>query len=959
MRPRGRSPLLRPGPGNGVRSLRPDSSPLPRTLGLPGRAVVRQPPPRGQRRRAPPPSKSSGRGAEPAEGARCAARFPPRGRAKFEKSFPAGVGRTPGRAMAAGQIQQVPDPSGIQQKLESEKESVRRAIQKELKIKEGAENLRRATKDKKNLAHVDSALKLSSQKLEQLHCQLQALQARMVTGERERSQSDAKGSPDFKLWGKDPSHASKRLEALKKQLHIELRVKQGAEKMLRAYSSTAKERKLLAAAQQTFQDSKTKIELIRMEMLKLSQATGAPGAAGGGPALLLELRFGELRHRLRIEAAVAEGAKNVVKILGGRRVQDRKMLAEAQACLQESSQKIDLFRLALEHLLSQLSPDDPKRGLIKQEIRDTFSLGAQESLPTSIRPTALTGSLQVRLLGCEDLLEKVLGRSRVVTSLPLPTSHGDLKLLSRTRVAVNIPSRSPGKLLCPEKELSKEVLAILKVDNKVVGQTNWGPVSRQAWNQSFTVELERSRELEILVYWHDWRQLCGVAFLRLDAFLDNARHPMAASLEPRGRLFLEVMFSQPVVETHTKLQRQKRIFPKQKGKEFLRASQMNVNIATWGRLMMSLLPPCSSLNASSPPFRGPLLHPDVASAAAVAEESLGPLASSTSLPVKPTGGNQQPPPKPPRLFLPLSQKETVASPTDLGDQKICLLQEKTGNLRQTSTRRTLLQLEDFCCVAVLGRGHFGKVLLARHKANQKLFAIKALRKQEIISRDDLDSLYCEKRIFEVINASGHPFLVHLFACFQTSSHVCFLMDYAPGGDLMTHIGFHNFSEETARFCSACVVLGFQFLHEKTIIYRDLKMDNLLLDAEGFVKIGDFGLCKEGVGFGDRTSTFCGTPEFLAPEILTDPSYTRAVDWWGLGVLIFEMLVGESPFPGDNEEEMFDSIISEDVRFPRFLSELSTSLMRKLLQKCPERRLGAGEKDAEEIKSHPFFIVRRR
>uniref|UniRef100_A0ACB8F0J1 Serine/threonine-protein kinase N2 n=1 Tax=Sphaerodactylus townsendi TaxID=933632 RepID=A0ACB8F0J1_9SAUR len=109
---------------------------------------------------------------------------------------------------------------------------------------------------------------------------------------------------------------------------------------------------------------------------------------------------------------------------------------------------------------------------------------------------------------------------------------------------------------------------------------------------------------------------------------------------------------------------------------------------------------------------------------------------------------------------------------------------------------------------------------------------------------------------------------------------------------------------------------------------DLKLDNLLLDARGFVKIADFGLCKEGMGFGDRTSTFCGTPEFLAPEVLTDPSYTRAVDWWGLGVLIFEMLVGESPFPGDNEEEVFDSIVNEDVCYPRFLSTETISIIRK-------------------------------
>lgn len=132
------------------------------------------------------------------------------------------------------------------------------------------------------------------------------------------------------------------------------------------------------------------------------------------------------------------------------------------------------------------------------------------------------------------------------------------------------------------------------------------------------------------------------------------------------------------------------------------------------------------------------------------------------------------------------------------------------------------------------------------------------------------------------------------------------------------------------------------------------MDNLLLDIDGYVKIADFGLCKEGIGFGDRTGTFCGTPEFLAPEVLTDNSYTRAVDWWGLGVLIFEMLVGESPFPGDDEEEVFESIVNDPIRFPRFLSIESIAIMRRLLRKNPEKRLGSSEKDAEDVKKQAFF-----
>ena len=114
-----------------------------------------------------------------------------------------------------------------------------------------------------------------------------------------------------------------------------------------------------------------------------------------------------------------------------------------------------------------------------------------------------------------------------------------------------------------------------------------------------------------------------------------------------------------------------------------------------------------------------------------------------------------------------------------------------------------------------------------------------------------------------------------------------------------------------------------------ILFSDLKLDNLLLDREGYVKLADFGLCKEGMGPFDRTSTFCGTPEFLAPEVLTEASYTRAIDWWGLGVLIFEMLVGEPPFSGEDEEEIFDSIVNDDVRYPRFLSIEAIAIMRRV------------------------------
>uniref|UniRef100_A0A8C8F0N8 protein kinase C n=1 Tax=Oncorhynchus tshawytscha TaxID=74940 RepID=A0A8C8F0N8_ONCTS len=676
------------------------------------------------------------------------------------------------------------DPE-FQQRLEDARTLLRQEIQRELKIKEAAERLRRAVTNRKSAAEVEGQLRASSRKLEQLHWELQELNTR---------------------------------------LDIFFVV------------SPPKDRKMLSMAQQMLQDSRTKIELLRRPSETISP---------------LELRVAELRHHLKIEAAVAEGAKNVVKHLGGRKVQDRRALAEAQTRLQESSQKLDLLRLSLERRLAELPGDHPKLSVIKEEL----TLGA--SSPSL-----------VYVWRCTDYL-----------------SHCMLS--------------------------SAEIIAVLKVDNRMVGRTHWRALSKDAWDQSFSIELERSRELEIGVYWRDWRALCGVKFLRLEDFLDNQRHGMCLYLEPQGMLFAEVTFINPVIEWHPKLQRQKRIFPKEKGKNFLRAAQMNMNFATWGRLMMSVLPPCNgSLQSMSPPLVG--------SDMALIPKEWTFLFSYTGLYSF-------------KMFCKEKQKVQVVLP--------CFL---------------LFGVHNLLTVLHLNPSHCPKVLLAEFKRSGKLYAIKALKKGDVVMRDEVDSLMCEKRIFETINSSHHPFLVNLHGCFQTADHVCFVMDYSPGGDLMTHIHTSIFTERQAQFYASCVLLGLEFLHQNKIVYRDLKLDNLLMDADGYVRIADFGLCKEGMGHGDRTSTFCGTPEFLAPEVLTDNNYTRCVDWWGLGVLIYEMLVGESPFPGDDEEEVFDSIVNDEVRYPRFLSPESVSITQKLLQKNPERRLGSGEPDANEVKKHRFF-----
>uniref|UniRef100_A0A9J7YAG3 protein kinase C n=1 Tax=Cyprinus carpio carpio TaxID=630221 RepID=A0A9J7YAG3_CYPCA len=862
------------------------------------------------------------------------------------------------RGLAEGDLM---DPE-FQQRVEDAIALLRQEIQRELKIKEAAERLRRAVTNRKNAADVDGQLRASSRKLEQLHLELQELNAHAMATQKDTITDDAT-SPDPCHWEEITSPLGSHVHTLKKQLTMELKVKQGAENIIQTYAnSSVKDRKMLSTAQQMLQDSKTKIELLRMQIVKVTQAregereTTQPEGRPSETISPLELRVEELRHHLKIEAAVAEGAKNVVKQLGVRKVQDRRALAEAQARLQESSQKLDLLRLSLEQRLGELPHDHPKRAAIKEELTVGSSpvvgwqrdrLRSSSSASSSLfKPASLTGRLDVRLMGCQDLLESVPGRCRVSNMSSAPGSPSESKSL---KMRTGLSTRSTNGKTTKTDELSLEISAVLKVDNKIVGRTHWRSLSKEAWNQSFSIELERSRELEIAVYWRDWRSLCAVKFLRLEDFLDNQRHGMCLYLEPQGTLFTEVRFNNPVIERHPKLQRQKRIFPKEKGKNFLRAAQMNMNFATWGRLMMSVLPPCNStVNALSPPLPGsePMSPSTVSTPPSSGDSAVVKLNFSEERPAEP-------------LRLHLAQNPTTDASlsgtfarVDSSEDNQVLKGRAVS--QPTPQRKEGMQMEDFNCISVLGRGHFGKVLLAEFRRTGKLYAIKALKKGDVVTRDEVDSLMCEKRIFETINVSRHPFLVNLYGCFQTPDHVCFVMEYSPGGDLMTHIHNNVFSERQTRFYSACVLLGLEFLHQNRIVYRDLKLDNLLMDSDGFVRIADFGLCKEGMGHGDRTSTFCGTPEFLAPEVLTDSTYTRAVDWWGLGVLIYEMLVGESPFPGDDEEEVFDSIVNDEVRYPRFLSPESVSIIQKLLQKNPEKRLGAGEQDANEVKKHRFF-----
>uniref|UniRef100_A0A7N8XIS9 Protein kinase C n=1 Tax=Mastacembelus armatus TaxID=205130 RepID=A0A7N8XIS9_9TELE len=265
------------------------------------------------------------------------------------------------------------------------------------------------------------------------------------------------------------------------------------------------------------------------------------------------------------------------------------------------------------------------------------------------------------------------------------------------------------------------------------------------------------------------------------------------------------------------------------------------------------------------------------------------------------------------------------------------------------THLTKINVDNFIFHKVLGKGSFGKVLLAELKGCGEYFAVKALKKDVVLMDDDVECTMVEKRVLAL--AWENPFLTHLYSTFQTKEHLFFVMEYLNGGDLMFHIQDKGrFELYRAMFYSAEIVCGLQFLHSKGIIYRDLKLDNVMLDHEGHIKIADFGMCKENVFGENRATTFCGTPDYIAPEILLGQKYSFSVDWWSFGVLLYEMLVGQSPFHGDDEDELFESIRMDTPHYPRWINKEAKDLLERLFERDPSRRLGV----VGNIRLHPFF-----
>uniref|UniRef100_A0A672QQ67 cGMP-dependent protein kinase n=1 Tax=Sinocyclocheilus grahami TaxID=75366 RepID=A0A672QQ67_SINGR len=265
-----------------------------------------------------------------------------------------------------------------------------------------------------------------------------------------------------------------------------------------------------------------------------------------------------------------------------------------------------------------------------------------------------------------------------------------------------------------------------------------------------------------------------------------------------------------------------------------------------------------------------------------------------------------------------------------------------------------LNLSDFNIIDTLGVGGFGRVELVQLKSDEmKTFAMKILKKRHIVDTRQQEHIRSEKLIMQEAHSD---FIVRLYRTFKDSKYLYMLMEACLGGELWTILRDRgNFDDSTTRFYTACVVEAFAYLHSKGIIYRDLKPENLILDHRGYAKLVDFGFAKK-IGFGKKTWTFCGTPEYVAPEIILNKGHDISADYWSLGILMYELLTGSPPFSGPDPMKTYNIILRgiDMIEFPKKITKNAANLIKKLCRDTPSERLGNLKNGVKDIQKHKWF-----
>merc|ERR1719192_2989166 len=273
--------------------------------------------------------------------------------------------------------------------------------------------------------------------------------------------------------------------------------------------------------------------------------------------------------------------------------------------------------------------------------------------------------------------------------------------------------------------------------------------------------------------------------------------------------------------------------------------------------------------------------------------------------------------------------------------------KKDAPLKRRADTCSLKQLKT---IGILGKGAFGTVTLVVDTKSQKSYALKAIKKHQIVELGQQEHIVNEKDVMMLMN---NPFLVNLRSTYKDKYRVYFLLDVCLGGELFGILRKARcFNEDTSRFFSACVIEAFAYMHGNDIIYRDLKPENLVLDNAGYLKVTDFGFAKQIQG---KTYTLCGTPDYLAPEIVTGQGHGKGVDWWTLGILIYEMLASFPPFFDDEPMMTYRKIIQGKFKFPRYLSAQARDIIKAFLKNKPTKRLGIQRGgNINMIRDHEWF-----